>query len=482
MPGKAELEVIIKGKDEASAKMKKIGGGMDNMAMKARKAGLAFAVMGAAIVGAMAMSVKAYVKAGDALAKMAIRTGFSIESLSRLKHAADLSGTSIEGLEKASRFLTRSIVFAGDGLETYARAFRRINLSYEDLIKLSPEKQFLKVLTAITALENSTTRITVATELFGSRIGTQLLPLMERGVEGLQAMMTETDKLNLVWSVDSAQAAVDLNDAMTRVEGAVNGLKFAIAEALIPTIEPLVENLKELIIQFKDWAKENPELVEGLAKIGIILAIGGPVLLGLSFFITTIGGAITTVRTLTIALTTARLAMLGMIGGIAVGVGMIGFGVMGLMNIEKQKKAIRDMADALEQEYIKTLSGLDNKYAELIIQAEAMGFVFTEQARQWAEATIAAQAYAGALGEVFEGIKNVQMLLAAGGAGQAAYVRAYGPAWVLSAATPGRTEAIRYFEATGTMTGFDMIFDGKNVGRAIASAQGDLLSEAGETG
>src|SRR5690554_4416022 len=77
--------------------------------------------------------------AGDQIQKMALRTGFSTEALSEYKHAADLSGTSIESLENGVKRMQRSIYDAERGLSTATEALGAMGLSVDDLAGKSPE-------------------------------------------------------------------------------------------------------------------------------------------------------------------------------------------------------------------------------------------------------------------------------------------------------------------------------------------------------
>ena len=96
MAGTAELAIVLKGKDQASAALRGVGTGLNNMAGKARMAGMALSAMGGAIMGILGMSIKTFVQMGDEVQKMALRTGFATETLSELRHAAQISGASLE--------------------------------------------------------------------------------------------------------------------------------------------------------------------------------------------------------------------------------------------------------------------------------------------------------------------------------------------------------------------------------------------------
>ena len=81
-------------------------------------------------------------KAGDEIAKMSDRTGFSATTLSELKHAADLSGSSLDSLEKGVKRMQKRIFEAEKGLASAKDAFDALGVSYEDIMDLKPEAQF----------------------------------------------------------------------------------------------------------------------------------------------------------------------------------------------------------------------------------------------------------------------------------------------------------------------------------------------------
>ena len=179
-----------------------LGGWVKNNSAQFKKMGKVMVVAGAAIVGTLAMMIRSYVKAGDEIHKMALRTGFSTEALSALKYAADISGASLDDLEKAVKKMAKTISDAskeGGALATYVRAFDRIGLSADDLIALKPEEQFDKITRAIANLESPTLRAALAQEIFG-RAGTKLLPLMAEGAEGMDRLKKKAEELGLVWS------------------------------------------------------------------------------------------------------------------------------------------------------------------------------------------------------------------------------------------------------------------------------------------
>ena len=106
----SRLAVIIELVDKFSAEFKNFSTQVKAHEKDLKKVGMAAAGMGAAVVGAMALSVKSYMNAGDEVQKMAVRTGWSTQALSELRHAANLSGTSMGTVETATKQIGRAHV------------------------------------------------------------------------------------------------------------------------------------------------------------------------------------------------------------------------------------------------------------------------------------------------------------------------------------------------------------------------------------
>lgn len=247
-----------------------------------KKVGRAMTVVGAAITGAIGLMVKGYIKAGDEVHKMALRTGFSTESLSELKYAADISGASLADVEKGVKKMSKTIMDANEGLATYVRAFDRIGLSAEDLMALSPEKQFDKIAKAIASVENPTIRAATAQEIFG-RAGTQLLPLFAAGEEGLDALRKKAREMGIVFDQEAANKAAVLTDSLATLKGSFRGVTMSIASTLIPVITQIVDKISGVVVKVKDWMKEHPKLSGTITKVvlvlGSLMVILGPLVM-----------------------------------------------------------------------------------------------------------------------------------------------------------------------------------------------------------
>ena len=205
----------------------------------------AFAVIGTAAAAAATKIVVDYANAGDEIQKMALRTGFTTEALSELRHAAELSGTSIQGIAKAVKRMATTLLDAEQGLSTAVDAMNELNLTIGDFEGLSPEAAFEKFLVAIANLEDPLKRAAVAQDIFG-RAGVDLIPIMSDGVDGLRAMREEAHELGIVFDQEAADAAAKFNDSLTVMRGQIKGVTMVMAEEWLPTIQTAIELLAEL--------------------------------------------------------------------------------------------------------------------------------------------------------------------------------------------------------------------------------------------
>lgn len=255
----ADTKDMERGLKSARAKMKAFGNQM-------RKIGKVAAVAGAAVVGAVGLMIKSYIKAGDEVHKMALRTGFSTEKLSELKYASDISGASLETLEKGVKKMAKTIMDAADGLATYIRAFDRIGLKAEELMELSPEDQFDRIAQAIARMESPTLRAATAQEIFG-RAGTALLPLFAAGEEGLEKLRKKAHELGIVFDQEAADKAAELTDSLTTLKGAVKGVTMSVAEKLVPALTIFVDAITVAMTNVKGETGAMTASILGFFKL-----------------------------------------------------------------------------------------------------------------------------------------------------------------------------------------------------------------------
>ncbi len=300
----ADIWVNILGDaSKLKGELDKASGHVSNFSEKIGSIGKIATIAGTAITGAFTAIVIKTVNTGDALNDVSERTGVTVEHLSTLKYACEQNGTSLDTLETGLKFLTRTMNDASEGNVKAQGTFADLGVEYLDAEgKLRPVDEVMKdVATSIAAMKNPAEQAATAMELFGARSGTDLVPLLKQGGDGITEYQGKAKDLGIEMSTASAQGADKFKDSISDLTGSLSGVGRTVGEVLIPALQPLIDKAIEIVGKVQLWAEENPKLVETITKIGavvgVVFAVGGPILLAVSAF-SKISGAISAIGTI----------------------------------------------------------------------------------------------------------------------------------------------------------------------------------------
>lgn len=263
----ADNSKLVRGLRAAEKKLRAFGSSVRNL-------GTRMIALGTAISVPMIAAARTFSQFGDQVAKMAKRTGLSVETLSELRYVASQTGTEFESLEMAFRKMQRSIYDAGRGLSTAVDALTDLGLTFEDLDGLSPEEQFKLLAERISQIEDPTTRAAIAMSLFG-RTGTNLLPMFEQGAAGIEALQKEARKLGLTMSSEDAVAAEEFTDALDRLWKVLKMSTFHIASILAPALQLISDTIARIVARINTWIKANRAIIFMIASVGAGLVAAG---------------------------------------------------------------------------------------------------------------------------------------------------------------------------------------------------------------
>lgn len=255
----ADTAAYDRGMKSARAKLKNLTG-------QIKKMGVVMAAAATAVVGAVGLMVKNYVEAGDWIDKMSKRTGIGATALSELAYAADISGASLNDVEKSVKKMAKAITDADEGLESYLRVFRRLGLDVEKLKAMSPEDQFLKIGRAIARLGDESLQAATAQEVFG-RAGTTLLPLFKESTEEINRLRGEAHRLGKVFDAEAAAKAAKLKDSLTALRGSLQGIQFAIADEVVPALTIFADAITDKLVEIRGDARGLTESLLGFFKV-----------------------------------------------------------------------------------------------------------------------------------------------------------------------------------------------------------------------
>lgn len=212
-----------------------------------------------ASVGAFAAFVKSGIDAADELNKLSQKVGVTVESLSALQYAAKLSDLSNEQLASSLARLAKSASEASTGTGDAADTFRAIGVAVKDAQGnlRGTEELLLDVADRLSKMEDSAQKTAIAMKLFG-KSGAELIPFLNQGKAGIEALRKEAERLGIIVSTETARAAEEFNDNMTRLAASSEKTKIALVEGLLPALLRVSERMAE--------AARNGEGFLGLLK------------------------------------------------------------------------------------------------------------------------------------------------------------------------------------------------------------------------
>jgi hypothetical protein len=269
--GEAFVELAVSGRQKFEASIKAAQERLSSFAKSAARISAAIAAAGAAAGAAgIAMGVSA-AKAGDKLDKMAARTGVSVEALSQLGFAAEQSGSDLDTMGNALFRLRRRMANAATGGGPAKRAFDDLGLASIDTAA-TVDEQFTRVVEALSGVQDESLRAQYAFELFGDQ-AKSLLPLLNSGADGINALRNEADMLGRTMSTEQATAAAMFSDSLNRLKTQVSGLTQQVGLSLLPTMTAWVEDalvavrvVSELGAELFGAAKDTDHLADAMGS------------------------------------------------------------------------------------------------------------------------------------------------------------------------------------------------------------------------
>lgn len=204
--------------------------------------GLMLSLAGSAI-GAL---VKSAANLENEMGKLAQRAGVSVEAISGLRYAADLSDVSIESLGTGLKHLSMAMVDTQAGTGEAQAAFRALGLSVTDASgALKPTQlQLFDIADKFAGMQDGAGKTALAMRIFG-RAGNDLIPLLNHGSEGLRQNADEARRFGLIVSTEAAREAEAFNDNLTRLKSAAEGLKIELAGPLIKALRGVTDEMLE---------------------------------------------------------------------------------------------------------------------------------------------------------------------------------------------------------------------------------------------
>lgn len=278
-----ELKKLDKIKFESAFQgINKLSNGLETAAKKT-------AVLSAAAAGAIAGIVKLGSDAattGADLQDMADRLDVTAEALQKYDYIALQSGVETEQLVKSIAKARDAVGTAlAGGTNTATQALQTL---FGDLSKIpsGTEEAFTAIIDKLSQVEDSTLQAYYANEIFGERLATNLIPLINNGADRLEQLGEEFESIGYL-SNEQVQALADFDDELNIMKERLELAKTELGIAMLPLLEQFADIVSEVIVpaikDLSDWFGNLPEPMQKVITGALLLVAGlSPILLIMS--------------------------------------------------------------------------------------------------------------------------------------------------------------------------------------------------------
>lgn len=199
-----------------------------------------------------AESLKGAVEYGDKIKKASQSIGIATDALQELQYAGSLADVSAEEMAQSIGILSRKMLEAKQGSEEAGKAFKGIKFQEKGKL-LATDEVLGNIADKFQQMPDGAEKTAMAMQLFG-RAGKQMIPLLNKGSEELEALKQEAKDFGLVLGDDAVNASEELNDNLKRLHMIGQGL-------LRQVIGPLIPVASELVEKFLEWRKANAKIL-----------------------------------------------------------------------------------------------------------------------------------------------------------------------------------------------------------------------------
>lgn len=228
-------------------------------------------VLGVAGVAAFA---KSNLDAADSMSKLSQRTGIAAPTLDKFRKVAELSDTSIQSLERAFPALTQNMKTAADtGKGPALAAFQQLGVSIKDAEGnlRATDAVMLDLADRFQGMADGSEKAALASRIFGTRIGSELIPLLNAGGDAVRDMGTSLTQ-------DFADKAAAFNDRLENMQEKVGDLGLRLTEALLPTLEKLVGIVEGALEVFNSLPGPLQSIIAAVTALSAAMLVFSPVI------------------------------------------------------------------------------------------------------------------------------------------------------------------------------------------------------------
>jgi hypothetical protein len=255
------LRFDIFAKDEFSKSFDKLKSSLPSLKTLAVSAAGGVSAIGTSLFAIAKTTASAH----DEIGKFSDKIGISTEFISKMRVAAEFTGTSVSAMDKSLELLQVGLGAAQKGLGGAKDIFDDLGISVNDSSgRLKTAETILPELAdKFNKMTSSSEKALAAQQLWGEE-GLEMVKFLQGGSKDLKKYSEEASKMGLVVGTNAAANAAKFNDALFKLQGTLTGIKNEIGEAVIPIITGLSDS-------FTNFAKNNRAAIISFGETTIMM-------------------------------------------------------------------------------------------------------------------------------------------------------------------------------------------------------------------
>lgn len=278
------LKNLTKGLDDAADKL-------DKAAQKTRALSTAAT---AATAGLVALGLST-IEQADNIATLATKYDMSTDAIQRFNYVALQTDTQAEDLYKAFVKVQGGVADLQTGVKSVSTdALQQLGLDFDSFS--GKEEQFYAIVDALANMEDQTKMVSLANDIFGEKMATNLFPLIYSGTEAINGYRQEFETMGALTEDQIAQLA-EFDNVLNALKTQFVNLGLQLGESLLPIIEEfsavLVNDVLPILREWVDWFRELDDGEQKtLLSLLLLTAAISPFLSGASKAMSSISGLI----------------------------------------------------------------------------------------------------------------------------------------------------------------------------------------------
>jgi phage-related protein len=250
---------------------------------KAGQALMPFSAAAASVIAGLGAIGASAVKAGDYIGTTAQQLNISSEALQKWLYIADQTDVEAQQFVNAVTKMQGALAHLAQGeSDITATALMELGITAEEA-SLGMEANFEKIVNSLANVSDATRQAYLANEIFGTRMGSKIIPLLNDGGEGLKALGEQFQSLGYL-SEDTVNDLDAFEDTMDRIKYQFGLVKNEIGASFLPLMEAMANVIETKVVPvfqrlrdfFQGLTLDQQKLILGILTFVAALA---PVLL-----------------------------------------------------------------------------------------------------------------------------------------------------------------------------------------------------------